>query len=105
MVTISAAQTWTGLISFAKSPGEVLVFVAAYLAEWKQGEIAGLPESARPPRLSCADDVIDYAITLARWGAGFEASLSDDGRSLGQLTAVMKQAAIRISQLAGMRHH
>ena len=90
------SRSWHGVLDEAASPDEVVAVARDFIARLSPEEFSALPPDCRPRKLVDADDVVDYAVTLARESCAGE-SLADS--LLHQIAAFFTHACARLSVL------
>ena len=57
---------WMDRLAACEAPGDVCRLSAEFLSAWPPAKLDELPPGCKPPRLSSAEDVAIYAVTLTR---------------------------------------
>jgi hypothetical protein len=89
-----APATWQQRLAGATTTTDVLWTVKDYLATWSVDDMASLPHQCRPGRLSDAEDVASYAVTLVR-----EQFENDENAELHRMATFVARASHRLSFL------
>ena len=88
---------WQGRLDDAQGSDEVVALARDFLARISPEEFSRLAPDCRPRKLVDADDVVDYAVTLARRSCATD-NLSD--ALLHHMAAFFNDAARQISRLS-----
>lgn len=91
--------SWFALIDRSKSPGEVVRVARDFIATWTPEELARIPESCRPGKISDAGDIESLHGCLVEEYRGSRAT-GPALKSLQELTSFVVRASIRLSELS-----
>ena len=86
-------------LSRARSIDEIVGVTREYLASWSREDLERLPDSCRPDRVRCPQDIETWADRLV--GESTRALLfMEDERKLDKLTSHFLIASVRMRQIA-----
>ena len=91
-------DAWVYAIEGATSEKEVIAAVKDFLATWTPGMLSRLPESCRPGRIVCAEDVSELAFRLSQAGLQFDGDVPDR-RLLGRMANFFSHASARLAHV------
>lgn len=97
MGRISAAE-FRNRIRRARSEGEVVGIVDAYVRELPPEVVAALPFACRPLGLASREEIVGYTVELARGELVFDGP-AEHAALLREMLGVMNEAATRFAQL------
>ena len=89
--------TTTQRLARAHSERDIVRIVRDYVGEWTPEDLARLPESCRPGKMSDGIDICSFAYVLAK--ARFSAESEEVEAQLVQLESFFAQACARAAQL------
>lgn len=92
---------WRTHLKAAQKEQDVLGLIRAYMAEWKDEEIARLPPGAWPRTLQSRRDVLAMAFRIGQAHTDFAGS-SIELASIQELLLFITQASVRITQLGAI---
>jgi hypothetical protein len=101
-VQLQVRFKWRTHLKAAQKEQDVLVLIRAYMAEWKDEEIARLPAGAWPRILESRKDVLAMAFRIGQAHTHFSGSPAELA-SIQELLLFMTQASVRITQLMATR--
>ena len=91
-------DAWIYALEDASSERAVIAVVKDFLATWSPAMLSRLPESCRPGKIACAEDVSDLAFKLSKTGLQLDADLPDR-RLLGRMANFFAHASARLAKL------
>jgi hypothetical protein len=89
---------WRNVIRESSREDEVVELVRDHMARWTPEEIARLPEDCRPGRIRDADDVSQWAFTLASSHCAGVVR-GEDEKLLDRMLEFVTHAAVRLAEL------
>lgn len=100
-VQLQVRFKWRTHLKAAQKEQDVLALIRAYMAEWKDEEIARLPPGAWPRTLESRKDVLAMAFRIGQAHSDFAGS-STELASIQELLLFITQASVRITQLVAV---
>lgn len=93
------SSLWWNQLKDTASEAEVVSLTREFLAAWTPEQLAGVPQDARPGRISNGDDIRELALNLKRANFDFVGE-ELDGLLLEKMSAFFSEAALHLSRLA-----
>ena len=91
-------DVWAYALEAASTEREVIAALKDFLATWSPAMLARLPESCRPGKIVCAEDVSDMAFRLSQTALGFEGEIPDR-MLLGRMANFFGYASARLAKV------
>jgi hypothetical protein len=92
------SEDWRNMMRQSTQEEEVIELVRDHLARWTPEEIARLPEDCRPGRIRDADDISQWAFTLASNHCAGSVPAEDE-HLLDRMLEFVTRAAVRLAEL------